>query len=128
MGAGLICSLLLVGMVLAGARAMFISSHDLAVLLTMLLFASLLAVGFSLYGAAPMARRIERVREAARQGPRADERYGEEDRVVDGVEEHGGLVGRGAVRAPARSARPEGYSRTRLLREVLNGGRGRDNN
>ncbi len=64
-GAGLICSLLLVGMVLAGARAMFISSHDLAVLLTMLLFASLLAVGFSLYGAAPMARRIERVREGA---------------------------------------------------------------
>jgi signal transduction histidine kinase len=62
-GAGLICSLLLVGMVLAGARAMFISSHDLAVLLTMLLFASLLAVGFSLYGAAPIARRIERVRE-----------------------------------------------------------------
>jgi signal transduction histidine kinase len=62
-GAGLIGSLLLVGMVLAGARAMFISDHDLAVLLTMLLFATLLAIGFSLRGAAPMARRIKRVRD-----------------------------------------------------------------
>ena len=62
-GVGLIGSLLLLGMVLAGAREMFISGHDLAVLLTMLLFAALLAIGFSLYGAAPLARRIERVRE-----------------------------------------------------------------
>jgi DNA-binding response OmpR family regulator/signal transduction histidine kinase len=62
-GTGLIGSLLLLGMVLAGAREMFISGHDLAVLLTMLLFAALLAIGFSLYGAAPLARRIERVRE-----------------------------------------------------------------
>ena len=61
-GIGLICGLLLVGMMLAGAQAMFISSHDLSVLLTMLLFAALLAVGFSLRGAAPLARRIERVR------------------------------------------------------------------
>ncbi len=61
-GAGLIGGLLLLGMVLAGARAMFISDHDLAVLLTMLLFAALLAVGFSLYGAAPIARRIEELR------------------------------------------------------------------
>ena len=61
-GVGLICGLLLVGMMLAGAQAMFISSHDLSVMLTMLLFAALLTVGFSLRGAAPLARRIERVR------------------------------------------------------------------
>ena len=61
-GAGLIASLLLLGMVLGGARAMFISGHDLSVLLTMLLFAALLAVGFSLYGAGPLARRIEELR------------------------------------------------------------------
>ncbi len=61
-GAGLIASLLLLGMVLGGARAMFISGHDLSVLLTMLLFAGLLAVGFSLYGAGPLARRIEELR------------------------------------------------------------------
>jgi signal transduction histidine kinase len=60
--AGLVGSLLLLGMVLAGARAMFISEHDRSVLLTMLLFASLLAVGFSLYGAAPLARRVEQLR------------------------------------------------------------------
>jgi len=61
-GLSLICGLLLVGMLLAGAQAMFISAHDLSVLLTMLLFAALLAVGFSLRGAAPLARRVERVR------------------------------------------------------------------
>ncbi len=66
-GVGLICSLLLVGMVLVGTRAMFLSEHDLSILLTMLLFAALLAVGFSLRGAAPMARRIERVREGTEQ-------------------------------------------------------------
>ncbi len=66
-GVGLICSLLLVGMMLVGAQAMFISEHDLAILLTMLLFAALLAVGFSLRGAAPIARRIERVRSATEQ-------------------------------------------------------------
>jgi signal transduction histidine kinase len=49
-------------MVLASARAMFISEHDRSILLTMLLFASLLAVGFSLYGAAPLARRVEQLR------------------------------------------------------------------
>ena len=62
-GIGLICSLLLVGMVLAGSQAMFISGHDLSILLTMLLFATLLSVGFSLYGAAPIARRIWQLRE-----------------------------------------------------------------
>ena len=61
-GAGLVASLLLLGMVLASARAMFISEHDRSILLTMLLFASLLAVGFSLYGAAPLARRVEQLR------------------------------------------------------------------
>ena len=64
-GTGLICSLLLVGMILAGTWAMFISEHDLSILLTMLLFAALLAFGFSLRGAAPMARRIWRMREEA---------------------------------------------------------------
>jgi HAMP domain-containing protein len=61
-GAGMVGSLLLAGMVVAGARAMFISGHDLAVLLAMLIFAALLAVGFSLLFAIPMARRIEEVR------------------------------------------------------------------
>ena len=61
-GASLVGSLLLLGMVLAGAWSMFISEHDLPVLLTMLLFASLLSAGFSLYGAAPLARRIEQIR------------------------------------------------------------------
>ena len=61
-GAGLVGSLLLLGMVLTGARAMFISEHDRSLLLTMLLFASLLAVGFSLYGAAPLARRVDQLR------------------------------------------------------------------
>jgi signal transduction histidine kinase len=66
-GVGLICSLLLVGMMLVSAQAMFISEHDLSILLTMLLFAALLAVGFSLRGAAPIARRIERVRSGTEQ-------------------------------------------------------------
>jgi signal transduction histidine kinase len=61
-GAGLIGSLLLLGMVLAGARAMFISGHDLALLLTMLTFAAVLSVGFGLLYAMPLSGRIERVR------------------------------------------------------------------
>jgi signal transduction histidine kinase len=64
-GAGLIGSLLLVGMVLVGARAMFLSAHDLSLLLTMLLYAALLASGFSLLGAAALSRRVEQVREGA---------------------------------------------------------------
>ncbi|QIN77473.1 HAMP domain-containing protein [Rubrobacter marinus] len=63
LGAGLIGSLLLLGTTLLGSRAMFFSGHDLSILLTMLLFAALLAVGIGLYWAAPMARRIEEVRE-----------------------------------------------------------------
>ena len=61
-GAGLIGSLLLLGMVLAGARAMFISGHDLSLLLTMLTFAAALSVGFGLLYAMPLSSRIERVR------------------------------------------------------------------
>ena len=61
-GAGLIGSLLLLGMMLAGARAMFISGHDLSLLLTMLTFAAALSVGFGLLYAMPLSRRIERVR------------------------------------------------------------------
>jgi signal transduction histidine kinase len=61
-GASMLGSLLLVGMVIAGAGAMFISSHDLSILLTMLLFAAVLAVGFSLRAAVPLARRVERLR------------------------------------------------------------------
>jgi signal transduction histidine kinase len=61
-GAGLICSLLLLGMMLAGARAMFISGHDLSLLLTMLTFAAALSVGFGLLYAMPLSSRIEGVR------------------------------------------------------------------
>jgi signal transduction histidine kinase len=61
-GASLVCSLLLLGMMLAGARAMFISGHDLALLLTMLTFAAVLSVGFGLLYAMPLSSRIGRVR------------------------------------------------------------------
>jgi signal transduction histidine kinase len=88
-GTGLIGSLLLVGMLLAGCGVMFISEHDLAVLLTMLLFAALLAVGFSLYGAAPLARRIERVRAGTAQ--LADGKL-ETKLPVDGHDEISGLA------------------------------------
>ncbi len=64
-GSGLIGSMLLLVMILAAAQAMFISGHDLALLLTMLLFAAVLCIGFSLLCAAPMASRIERVRQGA---------------------------------------------------------------
>ena len=62
-GFGLVSNLLPLGMVTAGAVAMFISPRDLSILLTMLLFVSLLAVGLSLREATPIARRIELVRE-----------------------------------------------------------------
>lgn len=61
-GAGLTGSFLLLGMMLAGARAMFLSLHDFAVVLTMLTFAAILSVGFSLLFAGMLASRIERVR------------------------------------------------------------------
>ena len=59
----LVCILLLLGIALAGAAMMFISLHDLSVLLTMLLFASLLMLGLSMRAAAPLAQRVERVRQ-----------------------------------------------------------------
>jgi len=62
-GASLIGSLLLLGMMLAGARAMFLSGHDLSLLLTMLVFAAILSVGFGLLCARMLADRIERVRD-----------------------------------------------------------------
>ncbi len=61
-GASLVCSLLLLGMMLAGARAMFISGHDLSLLLTMLTFAAAFSVGFALLYAMPLSSRIQRVR------------------------------------------------------------------
>jgi signal transduction histidine kinase len=61
-GASLLGILLLVGMVIAGSGAMFISPHDLSILLTMVLFAAVLAIGFSLRAAVPLARRVERLR------------------------------------------------------------------
>jgi signal transduction histidine kinase len=61
-GASLVCSLLLLGMMLSGARAMFISGHDLSLLLTMLTFAAALSVGFALLYAIPLSSRIQRVR------------------------------------------------------------------
>lgn len=61
-GASVIGSLLLLGMMLAGAQAMFLSGHDLALLLTMLVFAAILSAGFGLLYARPLADRIARVR------------------------------------------------------------------
>jgi signal transduction histidine kinase len=61
-GASLIGSLLLLGMMLAGARAMFLSGHDLSLLLTMLVFTAILSIGFGLLCARMLADRIERVR------------------------------------------------------------------
>jgi signal transduction histidine kinase len=49
-------------MMLAGARAMFISGHDLSLLLTMLTFAAALSVGFALLYSIPLSSRIQRVR------------------------------------------------------------------
>jgi HAMP domain-containing protein len=60
--ANLAGNLVLLGMILAGAHVMFFSDHDLALLLTMLLFAALLAAGFSVLWATLLAQRIERVR------------------------------------------------------------------
>jgi signal transduction histidine kinase len=89
-GVGLAGSLLLLGMVLAGARAMFISEHDLSVLLTMLLFAALLAVGFSLYGAAPLAWRVEQLRKGTARLARGDL---EAKVPAEGHDELAGLAG-----------------------------------
>ncbi len=89
-GASLVCSLLLLGMTFSFARAMFLSPHDFAVLLTILIFAALLAVGFSLQWAGPIAGRIERVREGT-----ARLAAGDLDTAVpvDGHDEIGELAG-----------------------------------
>jgi signal transduction histidine kinase len=88
-GAGLIGSLLLLGMMLAGARAMFISGHDLSLLLTMLTFAAALSVGIGLLYAMPLSRRIERVRAGAKRI--AGGQLGSEVRV-EGHDEVAGLA------------------------------------
>ena len=88
-GVGLIGSLLLVGMVLVGAWSMFISEQDLSVLLTMLLFATLLSVGFSLYGAAPIAWRIWRLRAGTKKLTSGEF---ETEFPVDGRDEIAGLA------------------------------------
>src|ERR687897_3036060 len=88
-GAGLIGSLLLLGMMLAGARAMFISGHDLSLLLTMLTFAAALSVGFALLYAMPLSSRIERVRAGTERI--AGGELGSEVRV-DGHDEVAGLA------------------------------------
>jgi signal transduction histidine kinase len=54
--------LLMGGILIAGAQQMFLSQHDYRIVLVMLLFVMLLAAGFSLVWAAPLARRLERVR------------------------------------------------------------------
>lgn len=59
----LVCNLLILGVALAGAVAMFISLKDLSILLTTLLFASLLMLGLGLRAATPLALRVERVRQ-----------------------------------------------------------------
>ncbi|HLL99131.1 MAG TPA: ATP-binding protein, partial [Rubrobacteraceae bacterium] len=88
-GAGLIGSLLLLGMMLAGARAMFISGHDLSLLLTMLTFAAALSVGFALLYAMPLSSRIQRVRAGTERI--AGGQLGSEVRV-DGHDEVAGLA------------------------------------
>ena len=88
-GAGLIGSLLLLGMVLAGAKAMFISGHDLSLLLTMLTFAAALSVGFGLLYAMPLSSRIERVRAGTERV--ADGELGSEVKV-EGHDEVAGLA------------------------------------
>src|ERR671912_1072605 len=88
-GAGLVCSLLLLGMLLAGARAMFISGHDLSLLLTMLTFAAVLSVGFALLYAMPLSSRIQRVRAGTERI--AGGQLGSEVRV-DGHDEVAGLA------------------------------------
>ena len=88
-GAGLIGSLLLLGMMLAGARAMFISGHDLSLLLTMLTFAAALSVGFGLLYAMPLSSRIERVRAGT---ARIAEGELESEVPVEGQDEVGDLA------------------------------------
>ena len=89
-GASLIGSLLLLGMMLAGARAMFLSNHDLSLLLTMLVFAAILSVGFGLLCARMLADRIERVRSGTASIAAGDL---ESEVTVEGNDELAGLAG-----------------------------------
>ncbi|MDP9314732.1 MAG: ATP-binding protein [Chloroflexota bacterium] len=66
-GASLLGSLLLVGLLFVGTEQMLITPHDHDVVLTLLVFATLVSIGFSLLWAAPLARRIERVRAGTKQ-------------------------------------------------------------
>jgi signal transduction histidine kinase len=88
-GSGLIGSLLFLGMVLAGARVMFSSGHDLSLLLTMLTFAAVLSVGFNLLCARPLASRIERVRKGTARIAAGEL---ESEIQVDGQDEVAGLA------------------------------------
>ena len=88
-GAGLVGTLLLLGMMLAGARAMFLSGHDLSLLLTMLVFAAVLSVGFNLLCARPLADRIGRVREGTARIAAGDL---ESEVPVEGHDEVAGLA------------------------------------
>ena len=89
-GASLIGSLLLLGMMLAGARAMFLSGHDLSLLLTMLVFAAILSVGFGLLCAGMLADRIERVRAGTARVAAGDL---DSEVPVEGHDEVAGLAG-----------------------------------
>ncbi len=64
LAAGLVTTLLLLSMILPGVCIMFFDAHDEALLLTMLLFAALLAISFSFLWAIPFARRVEQVQSA----------------------------------------------------------------
>lgn len=61
-GASLLGCVLLLGLLMLGTEAMLISQHDHDVVLVLLMFAGLIAIGISLSWATPLARRIERVR------------------------------------------------------------------
>jgi signal transduction histidine kinase len=110
-GAGLVGSLLLLGMVLAGSRAMFISAHDSSILFTMLLFASLLAVGFSLYGATPLANRVENLRRGAARGDLDAEVPVEGSDEVAALAADFNLMAKRLAEAAAREREAEGARR-----------------
>ncbi|HET9015612.1 MAG TPA: HAMP domain-containing sensor histidine kinase [Thermomicrobiaceae bacterium] len=119
-GASLVAILLLLAMVLSGARAMFLSAHDLSVLLTMLLFAALLAVGLSLLWSASFAGRIERLRQAAGRLAHGDLEAG---LVVEGHDEIAALAGEfnrmaAALRQAAERERAVEQSRRDLVAAV----------
>ena len=113
LGASFISNLLVLGMVVVGAAVMFISVHDLSILLSMLLFAALLAIGLGARGAAPLARRIERVRAGTKQLARGE--FGTE-LPVEGNDELAGLAddfNRMARKLEETTARERGIERAR---------------